>query len=131
MNAVRFDHVSKAFGALKVLDDISFEIPAGQAFCLLGRSGTGKSVTLRHINGLTKPDAGDALPDVGVRPVGVAPHRKRDVVADRHRVEQRRVLKQKAHLLPNIGQFSPGVFGGRICVIVPALALDTRTIAPG
>ena len=32
MNAVRFDHVSKAFGALKVLDDISFEIPAGRAF---------------------------------------------------------------------------------------------------
>jgi len=29
MNAVRFDHVSKAFGALTILDDISFEIPAG------------------------------------------------------------------------------------------------------
>ena len=44
MNAVRFDHVSKAFGTQKVLDDMSFEIPKGQAFCLLGRSGTGKSV---------------------------------------------------------------------------------------
>jgi phospholipid/cholesterol/gamma-HCH transport system ATP-binding protein len=58
MNAVRFDHVSKAFGTLKVLDDISFEIPTGQAFCLLGRSGTGKSVTLRHIVGLVQPDSG-------------------------------------------------------------------------
>ena len=58
MNAVRFDHVSKAFGPLKVLDDISFEIPAGRAFCLLGRSGTGKSVTLRHIVGLVQPDSG-------------------------------------------------------------------------
>jgi phospholipid/cholesterol/gamma-HCH transport system ATP-binding protein len=58
MNAVRFDHVSKAFGALTILDDISFEIPAGQAFCLLGRSGTGKSVTLRHIIGLVQPDSG-------------------------------------------------------------------------
>ncbi len=58
MNAVRFDHVSKAFGPLTVLDDISFEIPAGQAFCLLGRSGTGKSVTLRHIVGLVQPDSG-------------------------------------------------------------------------
>ena len=57
-NAVRFDHVSKAFGPLTVLDDISFEIPAGQAFCLLGRSGTGKSVTLRHIVGLVRPDRG-------------------------------------------------------------------------
>jgi phospholipid/cholesterol/gamma-HCH transport system ATP-binding protein len=58
MNAVRFDHVSKAFGPLKVLDDISFEIPMGQAFCLLGRSGTGKSVALRHIVGLMQPDSG-------------------------------------------------------------------------
>ena len=58
MNAVRFDHVSKAFGTRKVLDDMSFEIPKGQAFCLLGRSGTGKSVALRHIIGLVKADSG-------------------------------------------------------------------------
>ena len=58
MSAVRFDHVSKAFGTRKVLDDISFEIPQGQAFCLLGRSGTGKSVALRHIIGLVKADSG-------------------------------------------------------------------------
>jgi phospholipid/cholesterol/gamma-HCH transport system ATP-binding protein len=58
VNAVRFESVSKAFGPLKVLDDISFEIPAGGAFCLLGRSGTGKSVTLRHILGLVHPDSG-------------------------------------------------------------------------
>jgi phospholipid/cholesterol/gamma-HCH transport system ATP-binding protein len=61
MNAVRFDHVSKAFGPLRVLDDISFEIPSGQAFCLLGRSGTGKSVTLRHIVGLVQPDSGNVF----------------------------------------------------------------------
>jgi phospholipid/cholesterol/gamma-HCH transport system ATP-binding protein len=60
-SAVQFDHVSKAFGSLKVLDDISFEIPAGQAFCLLGRSGTGKSVTLRHIVGLVRPDLGKVV----------------------------------------------------------------------
>ena len=58
MSAVRFDHVSKTFGTQPVLDDISFDVPAGQAFCLLGRSGTGKSVTLRHIIGLVQPDSG-------------------------------------------------------------------------
>jgi phospholipid/cholesterol/gamma-HCH transport system ATP-binding protein len=58
MSAVRFDHVSKAFGTEKVLDDLSFEIPKGEAFCLLGRSGTGKSVALRHIIGLVKADSG-------------------------------------------------------------------------
>jgi phospholipid/cholesterol/gamma-HCH transport system ATP-binding protein len=61
--AVRFDGVSKRFGELSVLDEVSFEIPHGQAFCLLGRSGTGKSVTLRHIIGLVRPDSGHVLVD--------------------------------------------------------------------
>lgn len=58
MSAVRFDHVSKAFGPQMILDDISFEVAPATAFCLLGRSGTGKSVTLRHIVGLVRPDSG-------------------------------------------------------------------------
>jgi len=58
VTAVRFDHVSKAFGPQQILDDISFDVPPGTAFCLLGRSGTGKSVTLRHIVGLVRPDSG-------------------------------------------------------------------------
>ena len=56
--AVRLDHVSKAFGEKRVLDDVSFEVPAGCGFVILGRSGTGKSVTLRHIIGLVRPDKG-------------------------------------------------------------------------
>jgi phospholipid/cholesterol/gamma-HCH transport system ATP-binding protein len=56
--AVRLDHVSKAFGDLRVLEDVSFEVPAGGGFVILGRSGTGKSVTLRHIIGLVRPDKG-------------------------------------------------------------------------
>jgi phospholipid/cholesterol/gamma-HCH transport system ATP-binding protein len=40
---------------------VTFEVPSSRAFCLLGRSGTGKSVTLRHIIGLVKPDAGKVV----------------------------------------------------------------------
>jgi phospholipid/cholesterol/gamma-HCH transport system ATP-binding protein len=47
--AVAFDGVSKAFGATQILGDVSFDVPAGQALCILGRSGTGKSVTLKLI----------------------------------------------------------------------------------
>ena len=56
--AVRLDHVTKAFGERKVLDDVSFDVAEGKAFIILGRSGTGKSVTLRHIIGLVQPDSG-------------------------------------------------------------------------
>lgn len=56
--AVRLDHVTKSFGTRRVLDDVSFEVPAGCGFVILGRSGTGKSVTLRHIIRLVGPDQG-------------------------------------------------------------------------
>jgi phospholipid/cholesterol/gamma-HCH transport system ATP-binding protein len=58
---VRLDRVTKSFGGHKVLDNVSFDIPAGTAFVLLGRSGTGKSVTLRHIIGLVRPDEGHVV----------------------------------------------------------------------
>lgn len=57
-SAVRLENVSKSFDETKVLDQISFEVKKSTLFCILGRSGTGKSVTLRHIIGLVKPDSG-------------------------------------------------------------------------
>jgi len=59
--AVVLEHVTKSFAGRKVLDDVSFDVASGKAFCLLGRSGTGKSVTLRHIIGLVTPDAGKVV----------------------------------------------------------------------
>jgi phospholipid/cholesterol/gamma-HCH transport system ATP-binding protein len=56
--AIRLEHVTKSFGPRKVLDDVTLDVAAGTGFCLLGRSGTGKSVTLKHIIGLMKPDRG-------------------------------------------------------------------------
>lgn len=56
--AVRLENVSKAFNGTKVLDGVSFDVKKSSLFCILGRSGTGKSVTLRHIMGLIKPDSG-------------------------------------------------------------------------
>jgi phospholipid/cholesterol/gamma-HCH transport system ATP-binding protein len=56
--AIELRDVTKSFGTNCVLDHVSLSIPAGIGFCILGRSGTGKSVTLKHIVGLIKPDAG-------------------------------------------------------------------------
>jgi len=56
--AVRLENVTKSFGSRRVLDDVSMTVPEGCGFVILGRSGTGKSVTLRHMIGLVRPDAG-------------------------------------------------------------------------
>lgn len=59
--AIALEGVSKAFGDLTVLDEVTLDIPAGTCCCVLGRSGTGKSVMLKHIIGLMAPDAGRVL----------------------------------------------------------------------
>src|SRR5271155_2586977 len=57
--AVEFKRVMKSFDTKRVLNDVSFHIDQGQALCLLGRSGTGKSVTLKLIMALMQPDSGE------------------------------------------------------------------------
>jgi phospholipid/cholesterol/gamma-HCH transport system ATP-binding protein len=61
--AVEFKRVMKSFGPKRVLNDVSFHIDQGQALCLLGRSGTGKSVTLKLIMALMRPDSGEVWVD--------------------------------------------------------------------
>jgi phospholipid/cholesterol/gamma-HCH transport system ATP-binding protein len=58
---IAFEHVSKSFGELRVLDDVSFSVGAGETLCILGRSGVGKSVSLQQIMGFLKPDSGRIL----------------------------------------------------------------------
>ena len=55
---IAFKNVTKSFGSHKVLDDVSFEVLPGETIFILGRSGVGKSVSLHHIMGFLKPDAG-------------------------------------------------------------------------
>lgn len=56
--AIAFRGVSRAFDGRGVLAGVSFEVAQGETLCLLGRSGMGKSVTLKLIIGLLKPDSG-------------------------------------------------------------------------
>ena len=55
---IEFRHVYKAFQEQPVLEDVSFDVRRGEMVGILGRSGVGKSVTLKHILGFLKPDAG-------------------------------------------------------------------------
>lgn len=56
--SIRFDSVTKAFGPKTILTDVSFEVGTGEIVFILGKSGMGKSVTLKHIVGVMKPDRG-------------------------------------------------------------------------
>lgn len=56
-----FRDVTKSFDDLLVLDRVSFHVDRGQTAVILGRSGVGKSVTLKHILGFLKPDSGRVI----------------------------------------------------------------------
>jgi len=60
---ISFRHVSKSFGPKQVLTDVSFDISVGEVFFIIGASGVGKSVLIKHLIGLLRPDAGDILLD--------------------------------------------------------------------
>ena len=56
---IELRRVSKAFGRQRVLDDVDLKIQRGMSTVIIGRSGTGKSVLLKHIVGLLRPDRGE------------------------------------------------------------------------
>ena len=58
---LRFEALHKSFGTQRVLDGVTLEARRGETLVIIGRSGCGKSVLLRHLLGLLKPDAGRVL----------------------------------------------------------------------
>jgi ABC-type Fe3+/spermidine/putrescine transport system ATPase subunit len=72
---VRVSHVTKRFGGVTAVDDVSFEVPKGSFATLLGPSGCGKTTTLRMIAGFYDPDEGDI--EIGGRRVNNLPVHRR------------------------------------------------------
>jgi phospholipid/cholesterol/gamma-HCH transport system ATP-binding protein len=60
---IEIRNLHRNFGAQKILDDVSFRIESGESVVIIGRSGGGKSVLLKHIIGLLQPDSGEVLID--------------------------------------------------------------------
>ena len=56
---IQFKNIKKSFGPKQVLDDVSFEVRPGEVFFIIGASGVGKSVLIKHLVGLLSPDGGE------------------------------------------------------------------------
>jgi len=56
---ISFRHIKKSFGPKEVLKDVSFDVSPGEVFFIIGQSGVGKSVLIKHLIGLLSPDDGE------------------------------------------------------------------------
>ncbi|HOE13530.1 MAG TPA: ABC transporter ATP-binding protein [Candidatus Saccharicenans sp.] len=63
MTKIKIDNLYKSFGQKKVLKGVDLEIEPGEIMVIIGQSGSGKSVLLKHIIGIMKPDAGEIYVD--------------------------------------------------------------------
>jgi ABC-2 type transport system ATP-binding protein len=61
MTAVRVEHLTKRYGALAAVDDVSFDVPRGQLLAVLGPNGAGKTTTLETLEGFTAPTSGKVV----------------------------------------------------------------------
>lgn len=75
MSAVRFTNVTRRFGSVRAVDDVSLEIGVGEFFAMLGPSGSGKTTCLRLIAGFEQPDAGQ-IDILRENVVSVPPYRR-------------------------------------------------------
>ena len=74
MNAIEVRNLSRRFGDFVAVNDVSFEVRAGEIFGFLGSNGAGKSTTIRMLCGLLRPTSGTAIVgglDVNQDPEGV------------------------------------------------------------
>jgi simple sugar transport system ATP-binding protein len=75
--AIRLSHVSKVFGGVRALDDVAFEVAAGEVHCLAGENGCGKSTLIKIITGVYTPEAGARIELFGEQVSAITPEAAR------------------------------------------------------
>lgn len=76
---IRLEHVSKRFGGVQALDDVSFDVGAGEVLCLAGENGCGKSTLIKVISGVYQPEPGATMLFDGRPMDGLTPGRAREL----------------------------------------------------
>jgi ABC-2 type transport system ATP-binding protein len=79
MSAISFQHLTKQFGPVQAVDDLTVDVPSGRITAFLGANGSGKTTSMRVLLGLSEPTSGQAL--IGGQPYAALDHPMRTVGA--------------------------------------------------
>ncbi|GAB3799301.1 ABC transporter ATP-binding protein [Micromonospora zhanjiangensis] len=114
---LRLTGLTRRFGPVTAVDDVTLTVPAGSFFALLGASGCGKTTTLRMVAGLDRPDAGRVL--LGDRDLTRLPPHRRPV----------NTVFQSYALFPHLDVFENVAFGLRRCGVPDVAGRVRRMLA--
>jgi phospholipid/cholesterol/gamma-HCH transport system ATP-binding protein len=121
--------LNKSFGVQPILEDVSFRIENGESVAIIGRSGGGKSVLLKHIIGLLQPDAGAVLID-GENIVGMNERQLLRVRSKFGMVFQGAALFDSMTVAENVAfplerkhQYTPGEIAKRVAAVLELVDL--------
>lgn len=103
MNIIEATHISKSFGSLKAVDQVSFSLPEGKTLAIVGESGCGKTTIARMIAGLITPDHGKIVTRAPIQMVFQDPYSSLDPLYTIERIlmesfYQQHVLKRDQRL---------------------------------
>ncbi|RKY42254.1 MAG: ABC transporter ATP-binding protein [Candidatus Makaraimicrobium thalassicum] len=99
---IELKHIYKSFEGHKVIEDLNLTVNTGESMVIIGRSGCGKSVTLKHIIGLMRPDSGSVIID-GTDITGIAGKDLNKVRMDFGMLFQGAALFDSLSVLENVG----------------------------
>lgn len=118
---IRYVHVTKAFGAKRIYDDLNLEIYPGETLTILGGSGTGKSVMIKMLIGLLSVDSGEIL----YRGKNIANLKEKDMLDVRKRIS---MVFQLAALFDSITVFENIAYPLRIHMTLSEEELEHKVL---
>jgi phospholipid/cholesterol/gamma-HCH transport system ATP-binding protein len=127
---IEFRDVTKRFGDHLVLDHVSFTVDAGETCVIMGRSGVGKSVTLKHIMGFLKPDegrvivAGEDITDWPEKQLALIRRRVTMVFQSGALFDSLTIRENIAFPIAEIPDLSPEEIDSRVCKLAEMLEIS-------
>jgi ABC-2 type transport system ATP-binding protein len=126
-DAIIVDHLSHSFGTRRVLDDLSFQVPAGQVFGLLGPNGAGKTTTVRLLNGLYHPERGNVrVLGLDSQRQGQAVRARCGVLTETPALYERLTAVQNLTFFGKLNDMPPAALNVRIAELLAFFGLEER-----
>ena len=131
MNLIETRNLTKRFGDVTAVRDLSFSVHEGEVFGVLGHNGAGKTTTVRLLNGLLLPDAGESrVLDLDPAREGATLRRYTGVLTETPALDERLTGRENLSIFADLFDVPPGECAQRVTELLATFGLQTRADDP-